>query len=99
MELVDVVCNAHFSDTRIGAVSRKQVVKVPLHIAKELASLDLVTIRNPLPAVLPAKPQIEQAADGGAEPQPSLQVAQVSTSETETPLRRGRPKKAGWSSR
>jgi hypothetical protein len=47
MELIEVICNAHFEDTRIGAVSRKQVVRVPVHVAKELASLNLVTIKNP----------------------------------------------------
>jgi hypothetical protein len=93
MELVDVVCNAHFSDTRIGAVSRKQVIKVPAHIAKELASLDLVTIRNPIPAVLQARPQIVPQLDGGAEPHISLQVDQVSISQTPRSSRRGRPKK------
>jgi hypothetical protein len=95
MELVDVVCNAHFSDTRIGAVSRKQVIKVPAHIAKELASLDLVTIRNPIPAVLQARPQIVPQLDGGAEPPQSLQEDQVSTDEMPKSSRRGRPRKVG----
>jgi hypothetical protein len=93
MEMVDVVCNSHFSDTRIGAVSRKQILKVPVHIAKELASLQLVTIRNPIPAVLQARPQIVPQIDGGAEPRISLQVDQVSISQTQKPSRRGRPKK------
>jgi hypothetical protein len=95
MELVDVVCNAHFSDTRIGAVSRKQIIKLPVHIAKDLASLDLVTIRDPLPAVLRARPQIVPQVDGGAEPLVSLQVDQVSISKTPRQLRRGRPRKGG----
>jgi hypothetical protein len=95
MELVDVVCNAHFTDTRIGAVSRKQIIKLPVHIAKDLASLDLVTIRDPIPAVLQARPQIAQKPDGGAEPPQSLQEDQVSTDETPKPSRRGRPRKAG----
>jgi hypothetical protein len=90
MELIEVICNAHFEDTRIGAVSRKQVVRVPIHVAKELASLNLVTIKNPLPAVSPPKPQIEAATDGGEEPPMSLPEALVSISEMPKPSRRGR---------
>lgn len=90
MELIEVICKAHFEDTRIGAVSRKQVVRVPIHVAKELASLDLVTIKDPLPAVSQAKPQIEAALDGGEEPPMSVPEAQVSMSEMPKPSRRGR---------
>lgn len=90
MELVEVICKAHFEDTRIGAVSRKQVVRVPVHVAKELASLDLVTIKDPLPAVSQARPQIEAALDGGEEPPMSVPEAQVSISEMPKPSRRGR---------
>lgn len=92
MELVNVICNAHFTDTRIGAVSRKQIVKIPVHIAKDLESLNLVTIRDPLPAVLQARPQIEPQLDGGAEPRVSLQVDQVSINQTPRLFRRGRKK-------
>lgn len=90
MELIEVICKAHFEDTRIGAVSRKQVVRVPVHVAKELASLDLVTIKDPLPAVSQARPQIEAALDGGEEPPMSVPEAQVSMSEMPKPSRRGR---------
>lgn len=90
MELIEVICKAHFEDTRIGAVSRKQLVRVPIHVAKELASLDLVTIKDPLPAVSQVKPQIEAALDGGEEPPMSLPEAQVSISEMPKPSRRGR---------
>lgn len=90
MELIEVICKAHFEDTRIGAVSRKQVVRVPIHVAKELASLDLVTIKDPLPAVSQARPQIEAALDGGEEPPMSVPEAQVSISEMPKPSRRGR---------
>lgn len=90
MELIEVICKAHFEDTRIGAVSRKQVVRVPIHVAKELASLDLVTIKDPLPAVSQARPQIEAALDGGEEPPMSVPEAQVSMSEMPKPSRRGR---------
>jgi hypothetical protein len=90
MELIEVICKAHFEDTRIGAVSRKQVVRVPIHVAKELASLDLVTIKDPLPAVSQVQPRIEVALDGGEEPPMSLPEAQVSISETPKPSRRGR---------
>lgn len=95
MELVEVICNAHFSDTRIGAVSRKQVLKIPLQIAKELQSLDLVTIKNPPAAVLQASSQIEEKRDGGAEPLQSSQEARASISETLRLSRRGKPKRAG----
>jgi hypothetical protein len=93
MELVDVICNAHFSDTRVGSLSRKQVVKLPAHIAKELAALDLVTIRNPIPAVLQPRPLIAQAHDGGAEPRTFSQVDQALPTEMPKLFRRGRPRK------
>jgi hypothetical protein len=95
MELLEVICNAHFTDTRIGAVSRKQVMRIPAAVAQDLASLNLVTIRDPMPTVLPAGPQIVPEVDGGAEPFVSLQVDQVSVSETRKPSRKGKPRRDG----
>jgi len=91
MELVSVICKAHFEDTRIGAVSRKQVVRVPVHVAQELASLDLVEIRDPLPAVSQKRPEPE--VDGGVEPHISSLAEEVFPTETVSLSRRGRRKK------
>lgn len=91
MELISVICKAHFEDTRIGSVSRKQIVRVPLHVARELESLDLVEIRDPLPAVSQKRPEPE--VDGGVEPHISSQVEEVSPIETARLSRRGRRKK------
>lgn len=46
-EIVDVTILAHFTDTRIGSVSRKQRIKLPILIAEEFESIGLVQIENP----------------------------------------------------
>jgi hypothetical protein len=75
MEIVDVIATAHFSDTRVGAVSRKQKIRIAAHLAEELFGLGLIQYANPLQAA-PAKPsQTEALAAGGDESPASLPAA------------------------
>lgn len=46
-EIVDVTILAHFTDTRIGSVSRKQRMKLPILLAEEFESIGLLQIENP----------------------------------------------------
>lgn len=65
MEKVEVVATSHFTDTRIGGVSRKQRLFIPAHIAEELHSIGLVEYPNGQ-ATQQRNPQIGLLADGGA---------------------------------
>lgn len=98
MQLVDIVANSHFTDTRIGSISRKQRIKVPLRIAQELQSLKLVKIINPQPAVFQNYPRSAPPLVGGETQSVSSPVDQVSQQQTPKQSRRGRPKKTGASS-
>lgn len=64
MEKVEVISTSHFTDTRIGGVSRKQRLFVPAHIAEELHSLGLVEYPN-AQATPTNNPPTEALADGG----------------------------------
>lgn len=64
MKKVEVISTSHFTDTRIGAVSRKQRLFVPVHIAEELHSIGLVVYPN-AQATATENPQIEALVDGG----------------------------------
>lgn len=98
MELVEIASNCHFTDTRIGSISRKQRLKIPAHIARELQSLNLVKIINPQPAVFQNYPRSAPQPDGGEVQSVSSPVDQVSEPKTPKQSRRGRPKKTGESS-
>jgi len=90
MELVDVIALAHFSDTRIGALSRKQRIAIPSHVAEELVQLGVVKYLNP-PLTVAQKPsQIAPAADGGELLSVSSPVAQASPRKTRKLPRKGK---------
>lgn len=93
MELIEVIAKSHFEDTRIGAVSRKQRLKIPKELAEFLVNLDLVAYANPTPAVVKVTPQIEATDAGGDEPPLWSPPVQVSQKETVQLLKRGRRKK------
>ena len=76
MEKVEVVATSHFTDTRIGGVSRKQRLFIPAHIAEELHSIGLVEYPNGQ-ATQQRNPQIGLLADGGAVLHASSPAAQV----------------------
>jgi hypothetical protein len=93
MELIEVIAKSHFEDSRIGAVSRKQRLRIPKELAEFLINLDLVTYVNPPQAVVKHTPQIVATDAGGDEPQSWSPPAQVLQKETVQLLKRGRRKK------
>ena len=97
-EIVDVIAKAHFFDERIGAVGRKQRLRIPKQLAEYLVSLDMVDFVNPQ-QVAPQEPNSTEPVESGVE-QPSavLQPAQALPEQTAKPSRRGRKKTAGESS-
>jgi hypothetical protein len=76
MEKVEVVATSHFTDTRIGGVSRKQRLYIPAHIAAELHSIGLVEYPNGQ-ATATKNPLIAALADGGGVLPVLLPVAQA----------------------
>ena len=93
MELIEVIAKSHFEDSRIGAVSRKQRLRIPKELAEFIVNLDLVDYINPPLALVKQPPQIE-AADTGGDELPSWSPPElVSQSQTAQTLRRGRRKK------
>lgn len=99
MEIVDIVAKAHFEDPRIGAVARKQRMRVARPLAEYLESLGLVHFVNPTQADVIQSPKTEPESLGGDEPQPLSLPDQASPEQTATLSRRGRRRKAGEYSR
>jgi hypothetical protein len=96
-EIVDVIAKAHFFDERIGAVGRKQRLRIPKSVAEYLVNLEMVDYVNP-PMVAPQEVQsIEPVENGVEQPSAVSQPAQVLPEQTATPSRRGKRKKAGES--
>lgn len=81
MELVEVVATAHFTDTRIGAVSRKQRIRIARPLAEELASLGLVTFLHPTAATAVPAQSTAPLGDGVGE-SPALSPADQASPET-----------------
>ena len=76
MEKVEVVALSHFSDSRIGSVSRKQRLIVPINVAEDLHSIGLVEYPN-AQATAKKNPPIGLLADGGGELPASLPAVQA----------------------
>ena len=82
MEFIEVIATSHFSDSRIGSVSRKQKLRVPVQVAEDLISLELVAYVNP-PETTASEPQSTAPQDaGGDESSVSSQADQASVNET-----------------
>lgn len=81
MELVEVVATSHFTDTRIGAVSRKQRIRIARPLAEELASLGLVTFLHPTAATAVPAQSTAPLGDGVGE-SPALSPAGQASPET-----------------
>lgn len=90
MELVDVVATAHFSDTRIGALSRKQRTSIPRHVAEELIKLGVIQYVNPPAAVAQQPAPTAPAVDGGEPLSVSSPVDQASLPRTRKQSRRNK---------
>lgn len=82
MDLVDVISKAHFTDTRIGGVSRKQRLRMQIDIAEQLQSMGLVEIIDPQPTTAKKSQQTEPLGAGGGKSSASSPVDQVSPKKT-----------------
>ena len=81
MEKVEVVATSHFTDSRIGSITRKQRLFIPAQVAEDLHSIGLVQYPK-TPATLQRNPQIGPLAAGGAEllaSSPAVQALQPKT--------------------
>lgn len=81
MEVVEIVATAHFTDTRIGAVSRKQRIRIYRALAEELQTLGLVEIISPTLATAAQHRQTAPLGDGVGE-SPALSPAGQASPET-----------------
>lgn len=65
MELIEVVALQHFADSRIGSISNKQRLKLPIGLAEQLESVGCVEILNPIETVrkMPSLPEITGAGE------------------------------------
>lgn len=78
MEIVEVISLAHFADTRIGAVSRKQRLRLPIQLAEEMEMLGLVAPINPKPATAKETQSTVALGVGGGELSQLSPAGQVS---------------------
>lgn len=77
MEKVEVVATSHFSDSRIGSISRKQRLFIPVQVAEDLHSIGLVEYANPNSATAKKNPQTGPLAAGGGVLPASLPAVQA----------------------
>ena len=77
MQKVEVIATGHFTDTRIGSVSRKQRLFIPVNVAEDLHSIGLVDYANPQAATAKRSPPTGPLAVGGGELPASLPVGQA----------------------
>lgn len=82
MDKVEVIAQAHFMDTNIGAVSRKQRLFLTPENAARLAERKLVRYVDPQPAVATVPASTVPPGDGGGEPSASLPADPASQTET-----------------
>lgn len=82
MDKVEVIAQAHFMDTNIGAVSRKQRLWLSVEQATRLAQRNLVRYVDPKPAVASVPTSTAPQGDGGGKPSASLQADPASQTET-----------------
>jgi len=94
-EIVDVIAKAHFFDDRIGAVGRKQRLRIPKALAEYLASIDLVDLVNPSVVATQEIPSTGLVESGVEQPSAALPQAQALPEPTAPIFRRGRKKTAG----
>ena len=95
MEIVEVISLAHFEDSRIGALSRKQRIKIPLNVAKQLIDMGLVAYVNPTAAVAEMHPSTDPQQDGVEQLSQSLQADQVLPKQTRKYVRKNKEQKDG----
>jgi hypothetical protein len=79
MQLIEVLALQHFADSRIGSVTRKQRLKLPIGLAEQLESAGCVEILNPRRTVRTMPSASETTDAGGARlsvSSPPVQVLQ-----------------------
>ena len=97
MEMIEVISLAHFEDTRIGSISRKQVLKIPLLYAQKFVEMGLVAYVNPTVAVAEMHPSTDPQQDGVEQLSQSLQADQALPKQTRKYVRKNKEQKDGES--
>ena len=95
MEIVEVIALAHFEDSRVGALSRKQRMKIALPIAEQLVNMGLVAYVNPPVAVAQENPLTDPQQNGVEQLSESSQAEQVSPKQTRKYTRRNKEQTVG----
>lgn len=94
-EIVDVIAKAHFFDERIGAIGRKQRLRIPKALAEYLVSIDMVDLVNPSVVVTKEIPSIGLEESGVEQPSAALPQAQALPEKIVTISRKSRKKTTG----
>lgn len=94
-EIIDVIAKAHFFDDRIGAVGRKQRLRIPKALAEYLVSIDMVDLVNPSVVATKEIPSIGLEESGVEQSSVALPQAQVLPEKIVTISRRSRKKTTG----
>lgn len=77
MQKVEVIALSHFTDTRIGSISRKQRLFVPVNVAEDLHEIGVIEYANPQAATAIKHPLTGLLAVGGGELPASLPAVQA----------------------
>lgn len=78
MEKVEIVATSHFTDFKLGSVTRKTRMFTDAATAERLRDLGVVRFVDPQPTAAKMPEQTEPRVAGGGEPSASLQAAQAS---------------------
>ena len=95
MEIVEIIALAHFEDSRVGAMSRKQRTKIAAPVAEQLVNMGLVAYVNPPVAVAQENPSTDPQQDGVEQLSESSQAEQVSPKQTRKYTRRNKEQTVG----
>lgn len=80
--MVEIIALAHFSDSVMGSVTRKQKRQVPVAVAQRLERLGLVKITNPQPAAATKRAMPSPIIAGQVAPPSLLQAVQALRTKT-----------------
>lgn len=84
VENVEIIALAHFSDSVLGSIARKQKRQVPRLVAERLEKLGLVKILNPSMAAATKREIPSHVIVGNVVPQSLLQAVQALRMKTST---------------
>lgn len=94
-EIVDVIAKAHFFDDRIGAIGRKQRLRIPKALAEYLVSIDMVDLVNPSVVATQENPSTGLVESGVEQPSAALPQAPALPEKIVTTSRRNKKKTTG----